>query len=779
MKFTFDWLGEHLKGEYTLEDVINALNTLGLEVEEVASPGKGLEDFTVAHILSTQKHPDADRLKVCKVQVKQEEDPIQIVCGAPNARENIKVVFARPGVIIPSTQKELKLGVIRGIESQGMLCSGAELLIGDNTDGIMELPETVQVGEKIIDVLGLHDWVIDIAITPNRGDCLGVYGVARDLAAKGLGVFNELPPVSTNSNFEFSKKITLESKDCPVFLSRIIRGVKNEPSPSWLKNRLESVGQNSISLLVDLSNYFMLEFNRPCHFFDLDKLEGDLKIRNAQEGEIFTALKGTQYSLNQGALVIEDEKGLISLAGIKGGERGSVGPETTNILIEIAHFQPDAIAHTGRYLGLHSDSRYRFERGLDTHAMEEMMERLSAFVLLHAQGEKEPEVSKIQTSGTLPPLRQPIEFDPALIEKLTGVAVEDPWDILKRLGCTVEGFYVTPPSWRSDITLAQDLVEEILRINGYEKIQTLPLPTTTQNIKGLEKIKFDSCEKIRKGLAAKGYFETITFSFMHSKKAQNFGQNDLILKNPISSELDMMRPSILGNLLEAVCKNQSRSIMRGAFFEIGPQYETKDHNTHQHQMICGLKYGLKDEKEWFAPSRMVDIYDIKGDIDFITQGTTFSLTPEAPSWYHPGRSGTLMIKDKVLGYFGQIHPNILKIFDVKGTVVGFEIFHGMLKLSSPKPKASFERSNFQCVERDFAFMVKQETPAGSLVKAIEDLNLGEVKIFDVFEKDGEKSIALRVTLDPKDHTFTEEELQALTLKIITTVQSKTGGTLRQ
>ncbi len=769
MKFTLEWLREHLKGEYTGDDVINALNTLGLEVEDVTSRGKGLENFTVAHILETQKHPDADRLKVCKVQIEDGKAPIQVVCGAPNARENLKVIFARPGALIPSTGKELKTGVIRGVESQGMLCSGAELLLDTESNGIMELPQNARVGEKIIDLLDLNDWTIDIAITPNRGDCLGVYGIARDLSAKGVGVLEPLPPTNVTPSFDFPCHVVLDTKDCPVFLGRVIKGVRNGPSPVWLKNRLEAVGQNSISLLVDLSNYFMLEFNRPCHFFDLDDIQGNLNVRSAREGEEFVALKGVHYTVPEGAVIIEDAQGLISLAGIKGGERGSVTESTTNIFIEIAHFLPDSIAHTGRALGLHSDARYRFERGVDAHAIHDLMERLTAFVIEHAGGE----ASKVKTFGTLPESPKPIEFDPALIQKLTGVLVENPFEILSRLGCDVHLPHVTPPSFRPDITLPQDLVEEVLRISGYDQIKTLSLPKTTQNTKGLEKMKFDHASYIRKGLAARGYFETVTFSFMHSKKAKYFGANDLILKNPISSELDMMRPSILGNLLDAVSSNQSRSLLRGAFFEIGPAYE----NTQQHQVICGLKYGLESEKEWLSPARMVDVYDIRADIDFITGGTAFSLIQGAPSWYHPGRSGTLMIKDKLLGYFGQVHPNILKAFDVKGTVVAFEIFQGMIKLS--KSKTPFEKSQFQTVSRDFAFMVSKETPAGNLVGAIESLNLGKVTIFDVFEKEDEKSIALRVILDPKDHTFTEEELAAATAKIITTAQSKTGARLRQ
>jgi phenylalanyl-tRNA synthetase beta chain len=533
------------------------------------------------------------------------------------------------------------------------------------------------------------------------------------------------------------------------------------------------VGQNSISLLVDLSNYFMLEFNRPCHFFDASAIQGNLVVKNAQQGEVFTALKEVEYRLPEGAVVIEDDQGLISLAGIKGGHRGSVNLETTDILIEIAHFHPDAIARAGRALGLHSDARYRFERHVDPFVMEDLMERLTAFVLLHAGTEVGTKAGTVNVTGALPEASGKIDFDPALIQKLTGVDVKDPWSILEKLGCSVEKTFVTPPSWRSDITLPQDLVEEVLRIVGYSSLETLSLPATTQNTKGLEKMKFDLTTRVRKGLASKGYHEVVTFSFMHSQKAAHFGKNDLIIKNPISSELDMMRPSIVGNLLEAVAKNQARSLMRGAFFEIGPQYDDQG----QQAMITGLKFGLEEEKEWFGSSRTVDIYDIRADIDFIAKDTPFTLKAGAPAWYHPGRSGTLMIKDKILGYFGQIHPKILKDFDVKGTVVAFEIFQGNLKLS--KPKESFEKSSYQCAERDFAFTVTKETSAGDVVVAIETLNIKSAKIFDVFEKDGEKSIAVRVTLDPKDHTFTNEELEMLSKNIVTTVEKQTGGTLRR
>ncbi len=786
MKFTFNWLKEHLQGDYSVDDVVLKLTSLGLEVEEVIDTSKVLKDFTVAHILSTQKHPDADRLKVCSVQIENGKDPIQVVCGAPNAREGLKVIFARPGVVIPSTGTTLKLGVIRGVESQGMLCSGAELLLDTESNGIMELPQDTPVGAKITDVLGINDIAIDIAITPNRGDCLGVYGIARDLAASGLGTLTPLdtPKIDRKASCDTQVNL-LAGDDCPFFLCTQIKGVKNGPSPSWLKQRLELAGQNSISLLVDLSNYFMLEFNRPCHFFDLNDIKGNLTVRHAKQDESFTALKDVEYKLPQDAVVIEDEQGIISLAGIKGGARGCVHDQTTDILIEIAHFSQNAIAQAGRKLDLHSDARYRFERYVDPHQMQMMMEKLTSFIIQHADGTP----SIVNSTGALPSLPNPIEFDAHLIEKLTGIKVslDKTVCILKDLGCTVDGEKITPPTWRSDLTLPQDLVEEVVRIIGYDLLETLSLPSSTQSTKGLEKIVFEHGSYIRKGLCARGYFETVTFSFMHSKKAALLGADvqtsDVIIKNPISSELDIMRPSIIGNSLEAVSKNQARSISNGAFFEIGPQYENSE-ISGQKSMISGIKYGLAQETQWSSPSRMVDIYDIRSDLDFILENTSFSIKQEAPNWYHPGRSATLYVNDKILGYFGQIHPSILKAFDVKGAVVGFEIFTQNMRLS--KTKTAFIKSFYQPVERDFAFLIEKSYPCGNLIKALEDAKIKEiasVKLFDVFEGKGldpsQKSVAIRVIFESTDHTFTDEEIEGLYAKVIKTIEQKTGGTLRR
>lgn len=785
MKFTFNWLKEHLDGDYSVDDVVLKLTSLGLEVEDVVDASKSLKDFTVAHILSTQKHPDADRLKICSVQVENGQDPIQVVCGAPNAREGLKVIFARPGVVIPSTGTTLKLGVIRGVESQGMLCSGAELLLDTESNGIMELPTDTPVGAKIIDILGLDDVMIDIAITPNRGDCLGVHGIARDLAAAGLGNLKLPPSQEAPKQGTCSTQVTLLRSECPLFLCTQVKGVKNGPSPSWLKQRLELVGQNSISLLIDLSNYFMLEFNRPCHFFDLNDIKGNLTVRGAKEGEGFTALKDVEYKLPQNAVVIEDELGIISLAGIKGGSRGCVHENTTDILIEIAHFSQDSIAQAGRKLDLHSDARYRFERYVDPHQMHVMMERLISFITQHAGGT----ATTVYAAGATPCLPNSIEFDAKLIQKLTGIKV--PQDqantILQDLGCKIEGAHITPPTWRSDLTLPQDLVEEVVRIVGYDHLETLSLPSSTQNTKSLEKIKFEYDSYVRKGLCARGYFETVTFSFMHSKKAGLLGADpqtsDVLIKNPISSELDMMRSSILGNLMEAVSKNQAKSITNGAFFEIGPQYENAE-ISGQKSMISGIKYGLAQETQWSSPSRMVDIYDIRSDLDFILENTPFSVQQTAPDWYHPGRSGTLYVNDKVLGYFGQIHPRILKEFDVKGTVVGFEVFTQNMRLS--KTKGAFVKSLYQPVERDFAFLIEKSYPCGNFIKAIEDAKVKEissVKLFDVFEGKGleesQKSVAIRVIFESKEHTFTDAQIEELYSKVIEITEKKTGGTLRR
>ena len=788
MKFTLNWLREHLEGDYALSDVVGALNTLGLEVEEVQDLSKSLNGFIVAHILEAEKHPDADRLKVCKVAYMDGKDPLQIVCGAPNARVGIKVILALPGVVIPSIGKELKPGVIRGIESQGMLCSASELCLSSESEGILELPENAPVGGSVVDALGLNDPMIDIAITPNRGDCLGVRGIARDLAAKGVGILKALkiPVIKGGFNVETPVRFDFENKeDCPVFMARVIRGVKNGASPAWLKRRLEAVGQNSISLLVDLSNYFMIEFNRPSHFFDLKDIKGDIVLRSAKENELFVALKGVEHHLPKGAIILEDDAGILSLGGIKGGERGGVSNSTTDILIEMAHFHGDRISETGRALGLLSDARYRFERFVDLHQLSDMMDLMADFVIQNAGGV----ASNIQVTGKIEDHRKAIDFDPKLIKALSNVDIsnKEALEILERLGCVMDGQHVTPPTWRPDITLPEDLVEEVLRIKGYDHIEAISMPRATQKIKNFESMKFDHLQYIRKGLTSKGYLEAVTFSFMHSAKAEMFGVDlktvTTIVKNPISSELDIMRPSILPNLLQAVSHNQARSVMSGGLFEIGPQYQNSDPQG-QSLMISGLKYGLAQTKEWNSPQKMVDVYDIRGTVDFITNNGDYTILQEGPSWYHPGRVATLKVKDKVVGYFGEIHPKILKAFDVKGPVVAFEIFHGNLKISSAK--SEFQKSIYQPVERDFAFVLSKTVPAQSLLKAIESLKIKELsslKLFDVYEgtglKEDQKSIALRAAFESFDHTFQEDEIETFAKAIITAVEQSTGGTLRQ
>ena len=788
MKFTLNWLREHLEGDYSLTHVVGALNTLGLEVEEVKDPSSSLNGFIVAHILEAEKHPDADRLKVCKVAYMDGKPPLQIVCGAPNARAGIKVVLALPGVVIPSIGKELKPGVIRGIESQGMLCSASELCLSNESEGILELPENAAIGSSVVDALGLADPMIDIAITPNRGDCLGVRGIARDLASKSVGALKALkiPEIKGAFNVETSVRFDFENKeDCPVFMARVIRGVKNGESPTWLKRRLEAVGQNSISLLVDLSNYFMIEFNRPSHFFDLKDIKGEIVLRSAKENELFVALKGVEHHLPKGAIVLEDNDGILSLGGIKGGERGGVSDSTTDILIEMAHFHADRISETGRALGLLSDARYRFERFVDLHQLNEMMDLMADFVIQNAGGV----ASNLQVTGKIEDHRKAIAFDPQLIKILSNVDVSDKeaFEILARLGCVINGQNITPPTWRPDITLPEDLVEEVLRIKGYDHIEAISMPRATQKIKNFESMKFDHLQYIRKGLTSKGYLEAVTFSFMHSAKAEMFGVDlktvTTLVKNPISSELDIMRPSILPNLLQAVSHNQARSVMSGGLFEIGPQYQNSDPQG-QSLMISGLKYGLTQEKEWHSPQKMVDVYDIRGAVDFITNNGDYTISQEGPSWYHPGRVATLKVKDKIVGYFGEIHPKILKAFDVKGPAAAFEIFHGNLKISSAK--SEFQKSIYQPVERDFAFVLSKTVPAQSLLKAIESLKIKEIsslKLFDVYEgtglKEDQKSIALRAVFESFDHTFQEDEIETFAKAIITAVEQSTGGTLRQ
>jgi len=792
MKFTINWLKEHLDITTSIDVVIDKLTAVGLEVEEVINKGEVLAPFKVAEIINTKPHPDADKLKICTVNTGNGGENLQIVCGAENARTGIKVVLATVGVNIPNGDFKIKKSKIRGVESNGMMCSQAELGLGDDHSGIIELDETAEVGKSFADIVG-GDIYIEIAITPNRGDCLGVRGIARDLAAAGCGTLKPLKynePPTTVETPEFIKFLETNHKDCPLFLGRYFKEVKNTESPKWLKDKLESIGLKSISALVDITNYICYDLNRPLHVFDADKIQGNLTIRPSKKGEKFTALDDETYTLEDDMIAIADDSGVISLGGVIGGASTSCTTETTNVLLEVALFNPITIAKTARALKIETDAKHRFERSVDPAFAMEAVEIASDLIVRLCGGE----TSGISIAGQEPKWERTISFNPEKIKKLTGVEVDEKraLDILDSLGFDIEGednmWVITPPSWRQDIDGEADIVEEIMRIYGYEdipeiRLNTLHLPACN------ESLEHKRNRAIKNSLASRGLKEACTWSFIKEDFAKLFGADnpELKLSNAISSEMDYMRPSLLPNLISAVAKNSARGFSNLALFEMGNQFSAPTPEGHM-LAVSGIRSGENAEKNIYE-NRKVDIFDAKTDIFSILKqaGLNPPIEATAPSWYHPARSGTFRLGKNILGYFGEIHPSILKGLKIKTTVVGFELFLDNLpkpkEWKAKKPLVSFY---LQTVERDFAFLVDIDTPAEEIIKAVKKADkklISKASLFDVYVGDkvgdDKKSIAVAVTLQPTDKTLTDEEIEAISQNIVSSVQKNTGGELRE
>ena len=799
MKFTLSWLKDHLETKASLDQICDKLPMLGLEVESVQNRSIELSEFIVGYVVEAYQHPNADRLRVCIVDTGSEK--IQVVCGAPNARTGIKGVFAPAGARIPATGDELKKGVIRGEESNGMLCSEREMGISDEHDGIIELPEDSKVGEGYAKVAGLDDPIIDIAITPDRADCLGVRGIARDLAAAGLGELKPLDvsPVKTSFKSPINWRVDLPEMNpplAPLVVGRYFRGVKNQPSPKWLKERLQAVDLRPISALVDITNYVMMDVGRPLHAYDADKVEGDIFIRLAEDGEKYRALDGKEYSFDSDMIVIGDDEGVDDLAGIMGGERSGCSNETVNMFLEAAIFDPIRTATTGRKLNIISDARYRFERGLDATSPFWGSEMAARLVLEVCGGE----ASELVIYGEEPEWGKIFTLRHSRIEGLTGVKVPEPdcVRILEALGFEVSGAgekieCVVPP-WRSDVIGEADLVEEIIRVWGFDEIPMVSM--INQDVIPQPAL---SLRQIREGiakrsLAVRGMAEAVTYSFLSSRDAVLFGggADDLRLNNPISADLDVMRPSVLPNLISAVGRNSNMGSTDLAIFEVGPQYA--DATPDGQQMVAGaIRSGKTSARDWTKSSRSVDLFDIKADALFVLKSlgapiNNLQVDPAGtPSWYHPGRSGAFRLGPKILGYFGDIHPKVLSVMDVEGPVVGFEVFMESIPASRSKgPSRSLLKLDaLQPVNRDFAFIVDQELPAEKLIKAAQGADKSLVSAVQLFDEyigqgipEGKKSLAIAVTLQPKTQTFTDEELESVSEKIISKIAKDIGGHLR-
>lgn len=803
MKFTLAWLKDHLDTDRSLTEICDALPMLGLEVESLSDPLQHLGGFLVAEILTAQQHPDADRLQVCTVD-KGDGTPLQIVCGAPNARAGLKTVLAPVGSWIPGSDFTLKEGKIRGQVSQGMLCSLSELGLGDDHDGIAELPSEAQIGDSFASyaagaALAMTDPVIEIAITPNRGDCLGVRGVARDLAAAGYGTLKPLDFSEEEGSFDSPLKWEVEPAAqpmVPLISGRMFEGVVNGAAPGWMADRLVAVGQRPISALVDITNYVMIDLGRPLHAYDADKISGDkLVVRLAKKGEQVEALNEKTYSLEEGALIIGDAEGPDDLAGIMGGERTGVTDTTTRMFLEIAVFDPIKVATTGRQLNLHSDARYRFERGLDARSPIDMAGYIARLVGRICGGK----CSHLVVHGEVAPAQQMLSFNPEKVKQLTGVdcPADKQAEILSVLGFELDTsqpeWQVQVPHWRNDIDGSADLVEEIIRIYGFDKLEMASLPRDEV----VARPSFSPAQKrslmLRRTLASRGLTEAVTFSFMKRKDAELFGgDNDaLMLANPISNDLNMMRPSVIPNLLQAMGRNLNRGIEEVCFFEIGPVFLSPDEQG-QRMAVGGVRQGRRQLADWKHSETRFDLFDAKADLLAALAGLGVRVdnlvaSREVPSWMHPGRSGVLRLGRTEMGVFGEIHPAICRHFDLPEGVAAFEFWLDNIPMPRRKgpAKSPVDLSALQPVSRDFAFIVAEEVEAQTLIDAVRRAArdvVDSVSIFDVYQgkgiEEGHKSIALNVRLQPREATFGEAELSKIADQIIATIAKNCGGVLR-
>lgn len=801
MKFTLDWLKQHLDTDASIEVVAEKLTDIGLEIENVTDRAAALADIRVAYIEEAGQHPDADRLKLCRVNTG--DKIIQVVCGAPNARTGLKVALAQPGAIIPIDGSKLKPGKIRGIESQGMMCSTRELCLGEDHDGIIELPEDAEIGAPVAGVLGADDPIIEIGLTPNRPDCTGVRGIARDLAAAGIGTLKADPrQEAVAGSFDSPIGVTIsgeivENNAVSAFYGRYIRGVKNGESPDWLKARLEAIGLRPISALVDITNLVTHDLGRPLHVFDADKLSGDINVRYATDGEKLAALDNKEYELSDSMVVIADQAKALGIGGIIGGEETGCLEETVNVFVECALFDPISIAKTGRKLQVNSDARYRFERGVDPQSVAWGMEVATHLITEICGGE----VSHVVKAGDVPNPRNAFDLRIDRILELGGVAVDADRaiEILTALGFEVSGsapvITAVAPTWRPDIIGEADLVEEVLRIVGYDKIPTVPLERETSlPVPALSPMQ-KRVGLTRRILASRGLYETVTWSFTDSRWAKLFGElkEGLFLANPISSDLDVMRPNALINMIAAAGRNQARGFADLSLFEVGPEF-FGDQPGDQRLVAAGLRAGSTTQRSWTGSRRDVDVFDVKADVEALvdalgTNAANLQVNTEgAPAWYHPGRSAALQLGPKnVLGYFGELHPKVLKALGVKGRVMAFELFVENIPMPKKKGTArpSLNASSFQSVERDFAFLLDSDVKAEAIIKAARgaDRNLiTEVTIFDLYAgkgiEDGKKSLAFSITLQPTKATLTDEEIEAVSKKVVDAVEKATGGSLR-
>ena len=797
MKFTLSWLKDHLDTDASVDEIAETLTDLGLEVEEISNPADRLKDFTLGYVKHAEKHPDADKLRVC--QVVTDEGEMQIICGAPNAREGITVVVCKPGMYIPGLDITIGVGKIRGVESFGMMASERELELSDEHDGIIELASG-EVGDRFVDWLAANqpakvDPMIEITITPNRPDALGIHGIARDLAARGLGTLKtpEFAPIA--GDFPCPIKVTIDEDTvdgCPLFSGRLIKGVKNGPSPQWLQDRLTAIGLRPISALVDITNFFTYDQNRPLHVFDAAKVSGDLRVHRAAGGEVLKALDEKEYTFSAGQMVISDDNGAESIAGIMGGEGTGCTDETVDVFLESAFWDHVQIALAGRALKINSDARYRFERGVDPEFTIQGLHLATQMILELCGGE----ASEVVIAGDVPDHSRAYKLDAERVQSLVGMDIpeSDQRQTLTRLGFRLEGNMAHVPSWRPDVQGEADLVEEVARIASLTKLQGKPLPRMTDGIpKAVMTPQQRRQQMARRTAASLGYNEVVSYTFIDQASAALFGGGDdaTMLANPISSEMSHMRPALLPGLLQAAARNQARGFMDLALFEVGPAFHGGEPG-EQHNLITGILVGNTGPKDVHGTARGVDTFDAKADIEAILAAigapAKVQILRGAQDWWHPGRHGKICLgPKKVLGIFGELHPKVINAMGIKGPVVAFTIWPDEVPLprKSGATRAALGQSDLQAVERDFAFVVDAEVEALTLVNAASGADkalITDVRIFDEFIGgslgEGKKSLALTVRLQPSDKTLKEKDIEAVSEKIIAKVTKATGGTLR-
>jgi phenylalanyl-tRNA synthetase beta chain len=798
MKFTLSWLKQHLDTTATVDEITYALTDLGLEVEGVEDRGAKLADFTIGKVISAEQHPDADRLRVC--QVDTDEGMKQIICGAPNAREGITVVVAKPGVYVPGIDTTIGIGKIRGIESFGMMASEREMELSDEHDGIIELPSG-EVGDRFVDWLAKNDPakvdpVIEIAITPNRPDALGVRGVARDLAARGLGALKPLPEASVEGAFPCPLTVSIDSDtlgQCPVFFGRLIRGVQNGPSPQWLQDRLRAIGLRPISFLVDVTNYFTFDLNRPLHVFDADKISGGaLRVHRAKGGETLVGLDDKEYTFAPDMTLISDVDGVESIGGVMGGGRSGCTAETVNVFVEAAYFDPVRTAYTGRALRINSDARYRFERGIDPAFTPVGLDLACEMIVDHAGGE----VSSRVQAGSIPDTSRAYRLNAARVQSLVGMDIpeSEQRQTLTALGFRLDGDMAHVPSWRPDVMGEADLVEEVARIASLTKLVGKPLPRVTSGVpKPVMTPMQRRQQAARRTAAALGYNECVSYSFIDQASAALFGGGGdaTMLENPISSDMSHMRPALLPGLLQAAARNQARGFMDLALFEVGSAFHGGEPG-EEHLLVSGLLVGRTGPRDVHGASRPVDVFDVKADAEAVLAAmgapARVQILRGAADWWHPGRHGMICLGPrKVLGIYGELHPRVLDAMDIKGPAMAFTLWPQEVPLprSAGTNRGALEISDLQAVERDFAFVVDAEVEALTLVNAAigaDKVLINDVRVFDEFIGgslgEGKKSLAITVRLQPRDTTLKDADIEAVAKKVIEKVTKATGGSLR-